>query len=509
MTLPFSQIPSSLRVPLFWAELDPSQANSGGGDKPKSLIIAQKLSAGTAPANVPVQVTSPAMAATLCGTASDAHRMAISFFRNNPFGELWIIPVDDASGTAATLELTVSAAATADGTIFLYISGYLVQVAVSSGDTTTAIATAIAAAITASTDPLPVTATSGSAVVTLTARHDGTTANSIDVRANYAGAAGGQEYPASVTVTANGGTDLAETPAYLGDDTPGATDPTLTAAIAAMGDEPFDYIAHPYPTTTVLDLMETELADRWSALKQVYGGAFTALRDTVGDLTTAGNARNDPYHHIFGYELIPTDGPTLAAAYMGVASREFEIDPARPIQTVRLEGILPPRINDAFTTVEQNTLLYDGITVGYRSGNAFRITRSITTYQVDASDNPDDSLLDSTTIYTLAEVLRRLKTAITGKYPRHKLANNGTRFGPGQAIVTPNTLKAELIREYGDMILDGLVENMDAFKAALTVQRSTSNPRRVEVLYPPDLINPLRIFALLAQFRQQYPTTGQ
>ena len=42
------------------------------------------------------------------------------------------------------------------------------------------------------------------------------------------------------------------------------------------------------------------------------------------------------------------------------------------------------------------------------------------------------------------------------------------------------------------------------FKAHLIVERDPNNPNRVNVLYPPDLINQLRIFAVLAQFRLQY-----
>jgi len=40
-----------------------------------------------------------------------------------------------------------------------------------------------------------------------------------------------------------------------------------------------------------------------------------------------------------------------------------------------------------------------------------------------------------------------MQSAITSKYPRHKLAPDGTRFGPGQAILTPTAAKAELVSE--------------------------------------------------------------
>jgi phage tail sheath gpL-like len=109
-----------------------------------------------------------------------------------------------------------------------------------------------------------------------------------------------------------------------------------------------------------------------------------------------------------------------------------------------------------------------------------------------------------TTLATLARLLRNQKQAITSTFPRHKLADDGTRYGPGQAIVTPSLIKAELVAEYRQDMFNGLVENIAAFKDNLLVERDPNNPNRVNVLYPPDLINQLRVFAVLAQFRLQY-----
>ena len=53
-------------------------------------------------------------------------------------------------------------------------------------------------------------------------------------------------------------------------------------------------------------------------------------------------------------------------------------------------------------------------------------------------------------------------------------------------------------------MFNGLVENLSQFKAHLIVERDSNNPNRLNVLYPPDLINQLRIFAVNAQFRLQY-----
>jgi phage tail sheath gpL-like len=130
--------------------------------------------------------------------------------------------------------------------------------------------------------------------------------------------------------------------------------------------------------------------------------------------------------------------------------------------------------------------------------------RESTTYQKNLYGQGDDAYELVPTLATLAALFRSQRHAITSKYPRHKLADDGTRFGAGQAIVTPKIIKAELIAQYRADEFLGRVENAQAFKRNLIVERNSNDPNRVDVLYPPDLINQMRIFAVLAQFRLQY-----
>jgi phage tail sheath gpL-like len=138
------------------------------------------------------------------------------------------------------------------------------------------------------------------------------------------------------------------------------------------------------------------------------------------------------------------------------------------------------------------------------SGGVVRIERAITTYQKNAWNQADPSYLDSETMHQLAAIIRRLRSVITTKYPRHKLADDGTSFGAGAAIVTPSVIRGELASEYAAMEDEGLVENAKAFADNLIVERNADDPNRLDVLFPPDLVNQLRVFAVLAQFRLQY-----
>jgi len=180
-------------------------------------------------------------------------------------------------------------------------------------------------------------------------------------------------------------------------------------------------------------------------------------------------------------------------------------DPARPLHTLPLQGMMLATVDKRFTKGEQNSLAFDGISVceDGDDGTA-RIKTSFTMYQKNTHGLDDNAFLKVQTLATLAYVLRSLRFRIVQKFPRHKLANDGTRYGAGQAIVTPTVARAEIIAHYRELEFLGLVENADMFKRHLIVERNVNDPNRLDVLYPPDLVNQLDVFAVLAQFRLQY-----
>ena len=101
-------------------------------------------------------------------------------------------------------------------------------------------------------------------------------------------------------------------------------------------------------------------------------------------------------------------------------------------------------------------------------------------------NQPDPRWLDMQTPATLAYIIRFMRPRILQKFGRHKLANDGTPFGFGQAIVTPSIIRAELIAAYSELITQAIVENMDAFKAYLIVEREpTTQPHQRPVAARP------------------------
>lgn len=496
MPISFDHIPANIRVPFFWAEVDNSQA-SYFQNQQRALLIGQKIGAAPAVLNQPVLVTSEDQAIALFGQGSHLARMMRLYRQNDTFGEVWCLPVGDgAAAVAATGTLTVTGTASAGGVIFLYIAGQLITVGVASGDTAATVGTAIRDAINAVTS-LPVTATNVSGAVTVTAKHPGLAGNEIDLRLNWRGPAGGETLPAGIAVAV---VAMAS----------GSVAPALATGLDALGDELFDFVALAFSDATSLDAIRNEWSDedigRWSWARQIYGHVFAAKRGTVGALQTFGAGRNDPHVTVAGYHNSPTPPWEWAAAWAGQSAKSLRIDPARPLHTLALIGIIAPPMESRFVTTEKQTLLFSGVATWTVSTDGIvRIERSITTYQKNEHGQPDPSYLDIQTLFTLAYVLRFMRQAITQKFGRHKLANDGTNFGQGQAIVTPRIIRAELVAQYSALMSQGLVENIEAFKEHLIVERNPNDPNRVDVLYTPDLVNQLRIFAVNAQFHLQYP----
>lgn len=483
MAISFNQVPSAIRVPWAFIEFDNSKAIQGPSLKAyKGLLIGQKLSGGSAAANTPVRVTSKAQGKTLFGAGSMLSGMVDAWLDNNPLTELWCIPVADAdAGVAASGELVFTGNASADGTLNLYLAGKKYAIAVTSGNTPENIAAAVEAAVTADS-AASFTATQQLDVndhkVTIAYKHKGLVGNELDIRLNYYE---GEALPAGVSCAITG---LAS----------GTTNPTLTGAISAMGEVQYDVIGFPYTDATSLTAIETELASRWGPLRQNDGRAFAASNKNLSDLGTLGSSRNSPHLIIIEAYKEPTPIYAKAAALAAVAGYYLNIDPARPLQTLPLTGILPAKQEDRFILSERNILLFDGIATSYvDAGGIVRIERAITTYKTNAVGAEDPSYLDVETLATLSYLRYDFRNTILRKYPRHKLAGDNIRVAPGQAIMTPKLGKAEAVAIFSGWEDLGLVEGIEQFKADLIVERNASDANRLDWYLSPDLVNQLRI----------------
>jgi len=337
------------------------------------------------------------------------------------------------------------------------------------------------------TDSLPVSGSNSVGTVTMTAKNKGEAGNDIPLLANINS---GEELPDGITLSISA---MAS----------GANNPSLQDVIDVIGDQWYNIFCAAYVDTTNLTAIENELASRFGPLRMIDGLYCTTKRGNLSQLATFGNSRNSPHVSCPMSYAIPTSGFQMAAAYAAQIAKEGQLDPARPLQTVELVNILaPPDVNDRFSLLENNSLLYDGITtLTFDNTGRTRIQRAITMYQKNALGATDEAYLDVTTMLTLMYMRYDWRNYFSTRYPRAKLADDGVQVGPGQQVMTPKLGKSEGINIFRGWERKGIVENIDQFKNDLVCERDISDRNRLNWYAYPDLMNQLVVGASTLFFK--------
>lgn len=482
MSISFSQIPIDTRTPGHYLEVDPSRAMQGLPIQRHRILLIGQGGNNISKATL-LRMDSVAQMERIAGPGQLLSSMYRSLREVNRSTEVWCIAVN-VTGTKATGTITFSGTATENARQEWHIGGRAVSVVVAKGDVAATVATKLKAAIDADFR-MPVAASVAGAVVTLTAWWFGETGNAIDVRFGYNALADGGGLPGmnSVVVAMSGGAGV----------------PDLTAFEAIVGQEWFQSIVLPYNDATSLAAVDGVLKQRFGPMVQLEGHAFMGLNGGLAPASTLGKNINSPHITVMYSGKSPSPPWEWAAQAAGLDAAEP--DPARPRQTLAMT-VLPADSNNRPTQQERNVLLFDGLsTTTVDAGGKVRIERLITTYKTNAWGAPDTAYLDIETMRTLSYLRFSLRARIALRYPRHKLANDGTLYGPGQAIVTPSVIRSELLGLFREWEYAGLVEGFDQFKADLIVERNTQDPNRVDAVIPPDVVNQFRVFAGLVQFR--------
>lgn len=492
----FNDIPTNLRVPLTYIEFDNSNAVSGTpAPRQRVLMFGQANSSGAAePVNKPVRIFSASQAAMAFGQGSMLHLMAKAFIAINRTAELWCVAQGGGTGDATAATISLRGTATENGVLVTYVAGVRLPVSVRTGDTGADIAGTLAGLVNGNND-LPVTAevvpdAGGDAAddshagVKLTAKFTGRSSIT-DVRWNYYG----QEMTPGGIVT--------EVTYPNGNN----TNPDIAPAIAAMGELQYKYLVMPYLDEPNLNTLRTELQERWGPVNQADGFAVTSYHGSLGDITKFGVSRNDHLISCMGVPPTPQPQYIWCASICAVAAQALSIDPARPLQTLTVPGLMPPEMGARFIWSERNALLFDGIsTFTVDDGGQVQIERLVTMYRTNKYGDSDPSYLNVNTIATLSYLRYSMRLRIQQKYPRHKLADDGTFISPGQPIVTPKVIRAELLALFTEWETAGLVEDFDTYKDELFVVRNKDDKDRLDVLCGPNLINQFRIFAAQIRF---------
>jgi phage tail sheath gpL-like len=486
MTVSFEQIPADILTPGHFVEIDPTGAIEGAGTRPhKALLIGYRRSTGTVAQNIPKLVTKASTADGYFGVGGMLAGMADAFLEVNERTPLWCVAADEPTGVAATGSFGIAVTTALAGTLAFYIGGTRYAVAVAAGASVATIGADLVIAI--GLDPsAQVTAVFATPNVNLTYRHKGAEGNDLDLRMNYRST---DATPGGVTITV--------TPMASGS---GAVN--LDTTIAALAGTQYDTVVTGVADSANLAKLEAELTDRWGPMEEIDGHLFYGICKNVNDTTSNLGNRNSFQTTAACAQQTPTPPWVVAANTGGLDAAATTDDPARPRKTLWCKNVHPPASTAVWTRAERNNILAaGGATIMPDVAGNMRIERLTTTYVTDSQGAIDPTWRDITTKRTNSYLRWSWDDRITRKYPRHKLADDGTRFDAGQAVVTPSTIRAEAIAWFEENERLGLVENMEQFRQDLVVERNQQDFNRIDAILRPNTINQFLVSATKLQFR--------
>lgn len=243
----------------------------GTFDPLKTAVVAEE----------PVLLSSPEQAGDLFEFGFMLHRLAVASFEGSQGVETWAVPQDEVTGAQAAGDIDFTGSVpTENASLYLYIAGILVEVAVADTDTADNIATNVVAAVNAKIE-LPVTAVVNgvtTAQVDFTSKSNGPWGDMIDLSFNWGFQ---EELPAGV---------VAAITAMTG----GTGTPDIQDALDALG--------------TGDDANELGFTD----LNHGYGWAHTATLDALSQWNGLGNTKTGLYKKLVHRPLRSLNGDTAA-----------------------------------------------------------------------------------------------------------------------------------------------------------------------------------------------------
>lgn len=420
-------------------------------------LVGNKLATGSMVANQDTwRIFSENDARTFVGPGSELHRMARAALRI-PGIAIWLSPVTQSAGAAATMTITLLVTATSAGTLTYYIDGERVDVPVALGDSPT-VAGATLVKYIALKDWLPVTAVNTAGVVVLTRKQQGTRGNFGEV---YQDVTQGPAGMTSALTTA--GTTITGSGVRFGG---GTTADDLTAVSTNTFPGWYQRVALAHNDSANLGVWATNENAKAGPLEGRPEHTTVASNDTLTNTqsltqTTLNNGRFSML-----WMLESESHPAELAAVMAALRTATEPgDPGAAYDDVVLPGIAPSRfpaqIPQRSTKV---AALQTGVTPVYTVGSQALICRSITTRCLNGTA-PDYRVLD-TGWSSVADFVRAYIGSVT--WPTWKAGNPVLADDPApeqaarkSGVGTPlgwNSVLTQALRlfERGDAVSSGI-----------------------------------------------------
>jgi phage tail sheath gpL-like len=483
-TFVFPTLPANDRTPGHYAYVRWAQGDSSGGTAPyRALIIANKLSTGTAsdgyvygPDTV-VPLSGASDAATLFGARSEAANMYRHFIAVNPTTPCYVITVPESSGSKATGTISVSGTSTTACAVRIFLNANEhVDASVVAGDSNTTIASAIATAINSKPEWC-ITASASGANVTVTAVQKGERGNSIRISALVLPNGSSISVSPSVRTNLTGGTGS--------DDNSDALDVVLS--------QRFYYIVSAANDSTQLGALvtqvETQALPNPGIRQRVIAGSASSLA-VANALATTINAPRAEIVWLAQSDWTPSE---LAAHQAGVIAlnedgENFRTNLAGYGNSPNERGTwrVPAPLSGASPTHNEiNSAINNGLSpIRVLPNGRTSLVNRFTTYTLNGS-NVDYRIADSHKVTVADKFTDDWLAECAARFNGKKIGDDpGANEFEAPDVVTPRKFKMAIISILRAYESRALLENVSTTISRLVVTRAGS---RMQCIVPLDI----------------------
>jgi phage tail sheath gpL-like len=471
---------------------------SGFGGIYGILIVANKLSSGTATADTKVYTPDGDVpcateddVATLGGNGSEAHRVwrrvsrALQGVNTIPIRVLF---VTQSVGAQAAITITLATNAAVACTLRIWCTDQFVEVPIASGDTPSTVAAAAVLKINAQLE-WPITAANTSGALTLTAKQNGPRGNDIKVQANIIS---NQGAPGMTLDSATASTAL----------TGGTTADSNTTALATALAQRHRYIVPAANDATQLGAVKTQVNTQALPATGNTQVIIAGYSGTVGNATTLATGLNAARVELAWQKSSDLTPAELAGAWAGCIARFEAAKRPRPRHNFNGFGnsedtgaawtIPAPRSGAAPTPAEVESALHNGITpIGANQNGTSYVVKRITTRSLNGS-TADYRIRDAHKVAILDFWADKARTRIATAYDGKDIGDDPPpNTAPDPDVVTRSQFRSllqDLIQEDAD---NGQIDRaaVKRVKEGVTVLRASSPSTRLTARVPFETID--------------------
>lgn len=436
-------------------------------------ILAQGATASAGYSLLPRQITSSGEAAAAYGFGSPIHLAALQLFPLVGGGvgsiPVWVFPLnDDGAGTAAAGTITPAGVAAATASYYARVSGVLsAAFKITSGDNVATQVAAIVAAINAILD-MPATAvnTGPGTAATLTAKWKGATGNEIKI----------EMLDSNLNPVASGLFTVVNPSG-------GATDPSVTAALAGIGSQWITLLVNSFhgTNTTVLDAIAAKGEARWDQQVRrpfvaVCGNDEAVLATATGTTSTRKTDRVNCQVVSPGSVHLPVQ---IAAAQVREIAKVADDNPPTDYGSRKVTTLLPGADAVQWDYATRDAAVKAGCSTIEQKNGVVCLSDIVTMYHPDGEIPP--------AYRYVVDIMKIMTILYNLDLEFNQPEWDGAPLIPdGQPTVNPNARRPSSARAAINRILDGLglaavISDPAAAKATTFANISPTNPKRLDM----------------------------